>query len=84
MFFRAFNILSFFIRIGHFTNGFAFFSSLSSSIGIELRSFQVFEMANSTEIHLGNGPRNLWNIWTKSPHKGFFVIILKRTMQIIK
>jgi hypothetical protein len=59
-------------RVGNFNNncGFAFISS-STSPGIELRNFQMSEAASSVQIHLGIGPRDLCNVWTKTTQKGF-------------
>jgi hypothetical protein len=32
------------------------------------------EAANSKEIHLGIGPRHLWNVWPKTTQKGLYEI----------
>jgi hypothetical protein len=32
------------------------------------------EVANPTQIHLGIGPRYLWNVWPKTAQKGLHVI----------
>jgi hypothetical protein len=28
------------------------------------------EIANTTKIHLGVGPRNLWDVWPTTSHQG--------------
>jgi hypothetical protein len=65
-----------FFRVGNFNNNCGFAYS-STSTGIELRDFQMFEAANSEEIHLGIGPRNLCNVRPKTTQKGLCEIYLK-------
>jgi hypothetical protein len=56
---------------GNFNNGFGYFSS-STSIGTELRDIQMSEVDNSAKIHLGIGPRHLWNVRPETTQKGFY------------
>jgi hypothetical protein len=37
----------------------------------------MFEAANSTEVHLRIGQRNLWNVPSESSQKGLFFEMLK-------
>jgi hypothetical protein len=46
------------------------FNKNDNGLAIELRGFQMPEAANSEEIHLGNGPRHLWNVRPKTTQKG--------------
>jgi hypothetical protein len=34
------------------------------------------EAASSAQIHLGTGPRHLWNVWPKTTQKGFLIFTL--------
>jgi hypothetical protein len=66
-----------FFRVRNFNSNYGFAYSSSTSAGVELRDFQMPEVAYSAEIHLGIGPRYLWNVWPKTAQKGLYEIYLK-------